>query len=222
MEKTQIGFLIYPDVIQLDVMAAYQVLAFPPNTELHLISKTLDPIISNEGLIITPTVTLEKCPTLDVIFVPGGGMEQAEVMADSQIINFLSQQANTARYITSVCTGSLILAVANLLQNYQATCHWAFDQQLKTLGVTVVKERIVIDRDRITAAGVTSGIDLGLVLLNLLYGEETAKMAQLMLEYAPQPPFNAGTPENAGEKITKSLLEFGKPLIKAFDKQIRI
>ncbi|MBE9108529.1 DJ-1/PfpI family protein [Nodosilinea sp. LEGE 07298] len=216
MDKIQIGFLIYPSVIQLDVMGAYQVLAFPHNTDVHLIGKTLTPIVSNEGVTLTPTVTLETCPPLDVICVPGGGMDQVEAMKDSEILNFLKQQSATAQYVTSVCTGSMILAAAGLLQGYKATCHWAFRDQLAALGVEVVPQRVVIDRNRITGAGVTSGIDFGLALLSLLCGEQIAKMAQLMMEYTPEPPFDAGTPETAGEEVMEALLQVGKPLVDAF------
>lgn len=215
-QKVQIGFLVYPGVIQLDVMAAYQVLSFPPNTQTNLIWKNLEPISSNEGLTIVPTTTIKDCPTLDVICVPGGGMGQVNVMKDAEILAFLQQQGETAQYITSVCTGSLILAAAGLLTGYQATCHWAFKEQLAMLGVEVVAKRVVIDRNRITGAGVTSGIDFGLTLVSLLFGEDMAKITQLMLEYHPEPPFNAGTPETAGEAITQQLLHFGKPLIDAF------
>ena len=200
-------------------MAAYQVLAFPPNTTIHLLGKTLTPITSNEGLIITPTTTLDNCPILDIICVPGGGKGQIEVMKDREILNFLQQKSTTAKYITSVCTGSLILAAANLLQGYKATCHWAFRDQLAMLEVEVIPERVVIDRDRITGAGVTSGIDFGLTLLDLICGEDTARMAQLMMEYHPQPPFNAGTPETAGKEIVEPLLQLGQPLIAAFRAQ---
>lgn len=220
-KQINLGFLVYPDVVQLDVMAAYQVLAFPPNTTIHLLWKNLMPIASREGLIITPTTTLDNCPTLDVICVPGGGMGQVEVMKDESILSFLRQKSSTARYTTSICTGSLILAVANLLQGYKATCHWAFREQLAMLGVEVVSERVAIDRDRVTGAGVTSGLDLGLTLLSLLWGEDMAKMAQLMLEYHPNPPFNAGTPETADETTVKSLLQLGKPLIEAFLQQTK-
>ncbi|HEY9664255.1 MAG TPA: DJ-1/PfpI family protein, partial [Allocoleopsis sp.] len=138
MNPLQIGFLIYPGVIQLDVMGAYQVLSFPPNTQVHLLWKTLSPVVSNEGLILTPTTTLAECPPLDVICVPGGGIGQVEVMQDAEILDFLKQQSITAQYVTSVCTGSLILAAAGLLQGYKATCHWAFRDQLAMLGVEVV------------------------------------------------------------------------------------
>lgn len=216
MTQLHIGFLVYPDVIQLDVMGAYQVLAFPPNTQVHLIWKTLSPVISNEGLILTPTVTLADCPPLNVVCVPGGGMGQVEVMKDLEVLDFLKQQSKSAEYVTSVCTGSMILAAAGLLQGYKAACHWAFRDQLAMLGVEVVPQRVVIDRDRITGAGVTSGIDFGLRLLGLLCGEQVAKMAQLMMEYMPEPPFDAGTPETAGEKIVQPLMQFGKPLLDAF------
>lgn len=216
MTPVQIGFLIYPDVVQLDVMAAYQVLAFPPNTQVHLIWKTLTPIVSNEGLAIAPTVTIENCPSLDVICVPGGGMGQVEVMKDTEILNFLKQQGKIAQYMTSVCTGSLILAAAGLLQGYKATCHWAFRDQLAMLGVEVIANRVVIDRNRVTGAGVTSGLDFGLTLVGLLCGEDMAKMTQLMLEYDPEPPFNTGTPEKAGKKVVQPLIQFGKPLVDAF------
>ena len=221
MTQLQIGFLIYSGVIQLDFTAAYQVLSFPPNIQTHLISKKLEPIISNEGLILTPTVDFENCPQLDVICVPGGGMGQVEVMQDSVIINFLQRQSKSAQYITSVCTGSMILAAAGLLQGYKATCHWAFRAHLAMLGVEVIPNRVVIDRNRVTGAGVTSGIDFGLTLLSLLYEENTAKMSQLMMEYDPQPPFNSGRPEIADAQTTEALLNAGKPLIDALMNQTK-
>lgn len=211
-----IGFLVYPGVIQLDVFSAYQVLSFPPNAKIHLLWKNLTPVISNEGLIITPTTSFNNCPKLDIICVPGGGIGQIEVMKDREVLNFLQQKSNNTKYITSVCTGSMILAAANLLQGYKATCHWAFRDQLAMLGVEVISERIVIDRNRITGAGVTSGIDFGLTLVNSIWGESMAKMAQLMIEYSPQPSFNSGTPETAARETLESLLQIGKPLIDAF------
>lgn len=221
MSQLQIGFLVYPGVIQLDVMGAYQVLAFPPNTQVHLIWKALTPVTSNEDLTLTPTVTLASCPLLDVICVPGGGLGQIDIMKDPEILAFLRQQSKSAQYLTSVCTGSMILAAAGLLQGYKATCHWAFRDQLAMLGVEVLPQRVVIDRDRVTGAGVTSGIDFGLTLLGLLCGEEVAKMTQLMMEYRPDPPFNAGTPETADKETVDSLRQLGKPLLDAFMAQTR-
>ncbi len=221
MAHLHIGFLIYPGVIQLDVMAAYQVLAFPPNNQVHLIWKTLTAIASNEGLNLMPSVTFGECPPLDVLCVPGGGMGQVEVMKDLEVLSFLKQQAASCQYVTSVCTGSMILAAAGLLQGYKATCHWAFRDQLAMLGVEVVPQRVVIDRNRITGAGVTSGIDFGLTVLSLLCGEQVAKMTQLMMEYDPQPPFNAGSLETAGEQVVQPLIQFGQPLFNAFLAQTR-
>ncbi|MBE9242893.1 DJ-1/PfpI family protein [Synechocystis salina] len=216
MTQIQIGFLIYPGVVQLDVMGAHQVLAFPPQTTVHLVGKTFGPVISNEGVILTSTTTMADCPPLDVICVPGGGLGQVEVMKDSESLDFLKQQSITAQYVASVCTGSLILAVAGLLKGYKATCHWAFRDQLARLGVEVVPQRVVIDRNRVTGAGVTSGIDFGLTLLSLLCGEPVARTVQLMLEYDPEPPFDAGRPETAGSTVVNSLLQAGKPLMDAF------
>lgn len=211
-----IGFLIYPGVVQLDVTALYQVLSFPPNTHLHLIGNSKEIIQSNEGLSLLPTHTIETCPALDIIVVPGGGMGQLDVMRDEAMLKFLFEQGQAARYVVSVCTGSMILAAADLLQGYKATGHWAFQSQLALFGVDIVSERIVIDRNRITGAGVTSGLDLGLTILAQLYGNEMAKSAQLMLEYDPAPPFDAGSPEIAEDDIVKGFLEVGKPLIDAF------
>jgi cyclohexyl-isocyanide hydratase len=216
MNPLEIGFLIYPGVIQLDVMGAYQVLDFPPNTKVHLIWKTLSPVISNEGFTFTPTTTFVDCPSLDVICVPGGGMGQIDVMKDPEILDFVKQQSTTAQYVTSVCTGSMILAAAGLMQGYRSACHWAFRDQLAMLGVDVVTQRVVVDRNRVTGAGVTSGIDFGFTLLGLLCGDSVAKAAQLMMEYVPEPPFNAGSPETAGDEIVQSLIQFGKPLLDAF------
>ena len=174
------------------------------------------PIVSNEGLTLTPTVTLADCFPLVVLCVPGGGMGQLEVMQDEEILNFLQQQGRYVQYLTSVCTGSMILAAAGLLQGYKATCHWAFREQLAMLGVEVVPERVVIDRNRITGAGVTSGIDFAFTLLSLLCGEAVAKSTQLMMEYDPQPPFKAGTPKTAAQEILQPFMEFGQPMMDAF------
>lgn len=221
MTQLQVGFLIFPGVVQLDVTGAYQVLSFPQNTDVHLVAKTKAPLASNEGLILTPTVAIADCPQLDVICVPGGGMGQVEAMRDTETLEFLQQQSVKAQYVTSVCTGSLILAAAGLLQGYKAACHWAFLEQLKVLGVEAVNERVVVDRDRITGAGVTSGIDFGLTLLALLCGEPVAKMAQLMMQYEPEPPFRAGNPQDAGEDVVQPLMQLGQPLVEAFWAQTR-
>jgi len=220
MKKLHIGFLIYPGLVQLDVMGVYQVLSFNPDSNIYFLWRDLSPVISNEGFMFTPTTTFHYCPPLDVICVPGGGMGQIEVMHDERTLDFLKCQGRNAKYVTSVCTGSLILAAAGLLQGYKSACHWAFRRQLALLGVDVLDERVVIDRNRITGAGVTSGIDFGLVLMSLLYGDSVAKSAQLMMEYMPEPPFNAGSPNAGGVDLTGQLLQLGKPMIEAFEVEV--
>lgn len=205
-----IGLVLYPDLTQLDLTGPYQVFAFMPNTQVHLLWKTLEPVRSAEGMSILPTMTFDNCPLLDVLCVPGGAMGQVQMMRDPEVLEFLQQQGRTAKFITSVCTGSLILAAAGLLQGYRAACHWAFRDQLAMLGVEVGTERIVVDRNRITGGGVTAGIDFGLFIAGMIVGEETAKVIQLLLEYNPAPPFNAGSPETAGEEIVKQFHKLGE------------
>ncbi len=212
--KSQIGLLIYPGMTQLDITAPHQVFAFMPDTQVHFLWKTLEPVKSDEGLKILPTTTLAECPTLDVICVPGGPGTIA-MMRDTEVLEFLQQQAKTAKYVTSVCTGSLILAAAGLLLRYRAGCHWAFLDQLAMLGVEVSKERVVIDRNRITGGGVTAGLDFGLIVASKLCGEETALTIQLLLQYEPQPPFNAGSPEKAGFALVETVKKLGEQLIDA-------
>ena len=213
--KYCIGLVIFPGMTQLDMTGPYQVFSMMPDTHVLLLWKTLEPVTSSEGMTILPTVTFNDCPSLDVLCVPGGAIGQVEMMQDAEMLEFLRQQGKTAKYITSVCTGSLILAAAGLLQGYRAACHWAFRDQLAMLGVEVCTERVVVDRDRITGGGVTAGIDFGLVLAGKLCGEETAKMIQLLLEYNPAPPFNAGSPESAGEVLVEQVKQFGQQLIEA-------
>lgn len=210
-----IGLLIFPGMTQLDMTGPYQVLAMLPNTHIHLLWKTLEPVTSYEGMTILPTTTFDNCPDLDVLCVPGGEMGCVDMMRDRQVLQFLRHKGETAQFITSVCTGSLILAAAGLLQGYRAACHWAFRDQLALLGVEVGTQRVVIDRNRITGGGVTAGIDFGLVLAAQLCGEEMAKTLQLLLEYNPAPPFNAGSPETAGEVLIERVKALAQPLLEA-------
>jgi cyclohexyl-isocyanide hydratase len=210
----KIGLLIYPQLTQLDATGPYQVFSTLPNTHVYLVWKTLEPVKDMGGLILQPTTTFADCPPLDVICVPGSGMAAVEMMRDSEVLTFLKEQAKNARYITSVCTGSLILAAAGLLQGYKAACHWMFRDCLAQMGVEVSTERVVVDRNRITGGGVTAGIDFGLTVAAALYGEDTAKFVQLILEYNPAPPFNAGSPETAGA-VTEQVRQAGAELLAA-------
>ncbi|MDJ0697725.1 DJ-1/PfpI family protein [Mastigocoleus sp. MO_188.B34] len=211
--KYHIGFVMYPGMTQLDLTGPHQVFALFPNTAIHLIWKSLEAVTSSEGLKILPSTTFDDCPQLDVISVPGSGMAQAEIMEDEQVLGFLQSQAKNAKYITSVCTGSMILAAAGLLQGYRAACHWLFRDYLKMLGVEVSTERVVIDRNRITGGGVTAGIDFALVIAAQLYDEDTAKRLQLILEYNPAPPFNTGSPETAGTALVEKIKQSAEKLL---------
>ena len=213
--KYQIGLVIYPQMTQLDILGPHQVFTSMPNTQVHLLWKTKEPVTSGEGLTILPTTTFAECPTLDVLCIGGGDIGQVEMMRDREMLEFLALQGKTAKYVTSVCTGSLLLAAAGLLQGYRAATHWLLRDHLAMLGVEVVPERIVVDRNRITGGGVTAGIDLGLVVAAQLCGEETAKTIQLILEYNPAPPFNVGSPEIAGEALVDRVKKMADDLVKA-------
>ncbi|AUS99985.1 glutamine amidotransferase [Nostoc sp. CENA543] len=215
--KHTIGLVIYPDMTQLDITGPHQVFSMMPDTQVLLLWKNLEPVVSN-GLAILPTTTFAECPQLDVLCVPGGAMGTVEMMQDAEMLEFLQKQAQTTKYVTAVCTGSLILAAAGLLQGYRAACHWAFREQLASMGVEVSHERVVIDRDgRITGGGVTAGIDFALTIAAVLRGEDTAKFLELLLEYNPAPPFGVGSPEKADSQLKKAVLDMGKPLIAAAD-----
>lgn len=198
-----IAMLLFPRLTQLDLTGPYEVFARFPDTTVDLVAATPEPVVAGGGLAIVPTVTLADCPPTDILFVPGGA-GQAALMADAVVLDFLRRQAATARFVTSVCTGSLVLAAAGLLAGYRATCHWMSLEQLALFGAEPVVERVVVDRNRVTGAGVTSGIDFALTLAALLFGEERARLIQLGIEYDPAPPFPGGSPRSAcAEDVAK-------------------
>ena len=193
--------LLYPGFTMLDLVGPLTV--FAQHAKIYLLWKTLDPVFSDTGIAMVPTATLDRCPAkLDILFVPGG-FGTADAMNDAQLIEFLKRQAPGARYVTSVCSGSLILGAAGLLNGYKATSHWAARDLLASFGATPTKGRVVMDRDRATGGGVTAGIDFGLTLLAELRGVEEAQMIQLAMEYDPAPPFDAGSPEKAAPAIVQ-------------------
>ncbi|KAM3096643.1 DJ-1/PfpI family protein [Phormidesmis sp. 146-35] len=200
-----IGLVFYPGMTALDIIGPQSVFAALPGIQIHRIWKTLDPIQTDDGMIIVPDTTFETCPPLDVICV-GGGLQQAAVVDDPEVLDFFRQQGSRAKFVTSVCSGSEFLAKAGLLQGYRAATHWLFREPLARLGVEVGTERVVIDRNRMTGGGVTAGIDLGLVIAEMLCGEEAAKIAQLLIEYDPAPPFDVGSPEKAGADLVNKAI----------------
>jgi len=201
-----IGLLVFPGVQQLDLTGPHDVLASLPDAAVHLVWKSREPVASSSGLALAPTCTFDDCPPLDVICVPGGiGIN--DLLLDAETIAFVQQRAAAARYVTSVCTGALVLGVAGLLRGRRATTHWAFHTLLEPLGAVPVRERVVRDGNLITGGGVTAGIDFALTIAAELAGDEEAQSIQLALEYAPAPPFDAGSPDTAPASVLKRVTE---------------
>jgi len=196
----QIGILIFPNVTQLDFTGPLQVFSSLPNTTVHLIWKRIEPVTSDTVLTITPTVSFADCPQLDVICVPGGAGTD-DMVNDEEMHDFLRAQAVAAKYITSVCTGSLVLGAAGLLSGYKATTHWTAMEYLGAYGALPTKTRVCVDRNRVTGGGVTAGIDFALTLVSVMVDRQTAEAIQLRLEYNPAPPFTSGSPDTAPPEI---------------------
>jgi cyclohexyl-isocyanide hydratase len=192
---------------QLDVTGPAEVLSRIPGAKIHLIWKDMKPVQADAGFSINPTTTLESCPKLDVICI-SGGLGVVALLQDEEILSFVREQSETARYVTSVCTGSLLLGAAGLLEGYKAACHWAFRDMLNDFGAEPVADRIVQDRNRISGGGVTAGIDFGFRLAAELAGEDIARAIQLFMEYDPQPPFDSGTPEKASPQTLAVVQEW--------------
>lgn len=192
----QIGFLVFPKVQLLDLAGPFDAFAAMPGVVQHLIWKDLDPVTATSGWPVLPTTTLQDCPILDVLCVPGGAGVNP-LMEDEVVLDFLRRQAWSARFVTSVCTGSLVLGAAGLLEGKRATTHWGSHHLLEPLGAVPVAERIVADGRLISGGGVTAGIDFALDIIARLRGREEAEAVQLKLEYAPAPPFDAGSPATA-------------------------
>jgi cyclohexyl-isocyanide hydratase len=215
-----IGFLLFPNLTQLDLTGPFEVLSKVPDGEVHLIWKSREPVRDNSGLQMLPTTTFADCPALDLVCVPGGPGVSA-VMEDDEAIGFLQRQAAGARYVTSVCSGSLVLGAAGLLKGKRAACHWMSRELLKEFGAIPVAERVVRDGNVISGGGVTAGIDFGLTVLAEIAGRELAELVQLRIEYNPQPPFTAGSPERAPPAVLDRLTTLSAPLQQARLEQAR-
>ena len=196
--STDIAMLVYPRMTALDLIGPQHMFASLMGARVHLVAKSLAPVTSDTGVTITPTATFADCPRdLAVLFAPGGTEGTLAAMADAETRAFMADRGDRARYVTSVCTGSLILGAAGLLEGYRATSHWAALNSLTEFGAIPVEARYVQDRNRITGAGVTAGLDFGLHILAELQDETYAQGVQLMAEYDPKPPFQAGSPRTA-------------------------
>ena len=209
-----LALLLYPQFTALDVFGPHHMFINLMGEQTHLVAKTPAPVPTDTGVLIQPTTTFADCPEdLLVICVPGGTLGTLAAMQDAETIAFLQDRAGRARWVTSVCTGSLVLGAAGLLRGYRATSHWLTHEILPDLGAIAVDDRVVVDRNRITGGGVTAGIDFGLSIIEALRGRDYAEMVQLFAEYAPAPPFDAGTPETAPPEATAVLVEMFEPFI---------
>ena len=205
MSLFNVGFVIFPNLTQLDFTGPLQVLSRLPQSAMHIVAKSEAPVPSDCGLSLVPTHTFTNCPALDLICVPGG-FGVCEAMGDGETIDFVRRQASGAKFVTSVCTGAFVLGAAGLLKGCHATTHWAYTDLLPLVGAIHEPGRVVKDGNVITAGGVTSGIDFGLAVVAELAGETTAQTVQLSIEYDPDPPFDAGHPNRAPDAAKQALV----------------
>ncbi|MGC4028830.1 MAG: DJ-1/PfpI family protein [Steroidobacteraceae bacterium] len=202
----RVAMVIYPRMVLIDLIGPQTVFNLA-GCEVHLVWKDRTPCSTDTGIPIMPTTTFDECPQdLDVLFIGGGIGGTIDCMKDMSVLDFLAGRAKTSTWVTSVCTGTMVLAAAGLLDGYKATGHWAIMHLLPIMGVTPVHERVVVDRNRVTGGGATAGIDYGLTLASLLRSEEAARRIQLLIEYAPRPPFDSGTPETAGSGMVEGIM----------------
>lgn len=209
MDALDVAFVLFPNVTQLDLTGPVQVLSRLGNASVHLVAGSTDPVMTDAGFSINPTCTYKDCPNPHIVCVPGGaGADHA--MLDNELIEWLRQVAARADWVTSVCTGSLVLGAAGLLRGKKATSHWLSRPMLADFGAIPIAERVVVDGKFVTGGGVTAGIDFALSLTAMIRGEEHAKLVQLSLEYDPQPPFRCGSPEDADQVIVDRIRELTK------------
>jgi cyclohexyl-isocyanide hydratase len=199
-----IGIVLFEGVTQLDFTGPYEVFARMPRTRVWLVAPSLAPIRTEWGMRVIPDATFEGAPPLDLLCVPGGwGINT--VLGDEVLLGFLRSRAESARYVTSVCSGALLLGAAGLLRGYRATTHWLSRDLLALFGAEPVAERVVRDRDRITGGGVTAGIDFALFVAGELFGDSTAQAIQLAIEYDPAPRHNCGSPHEAPAEVVRQV-----------------
>jgi cyclohexyl-isocyanide hydratase len=200
-QPLNVGIYIFENMTMLDGYAPLQIFSFVEQFNTFTFAKEGDPVMSDCGALLTPNYGFDNCPGIDILVIPGGGNILGE-MTDEKVIAFLQDRGPKAKYITSVCTGMLILAEAGLLDGYKATTHWAYIDQLAAFpNIEVVRERVVVDRNRITGGGITAGLDFAFTVIAEVIAPELAQTIQLVFEYRPQPPFNTGSPETAPKEM---------------------
>ena len=216
----KLGFILYPQVTQLDFTGPLQFLGRLPGAECYIIAKDTAPLKTDGALSVVPTHSFADAPQMDLICVPGGFGVKAAI-EDADTVNFVKQQGAGARYITSVCTGALLLGAAGLLTGRRATTHWAYTDLLKLFGAEYEAARVVQDGSVFTSGGVTAGIDFALTVVAALKGEGFAKGLQLALEYDPQPPFADGQPSRADAQILERVQPLYADQVEATAQAIR-
>lgn len=220
--RPKIAMLIHPALVMQDLIGPQTVFNLM-HSEIHLVWKRYEPVPTELGITLNPTTTFAECPKdLDILFVPGGLGGSVKFMDDEEVITFLAEYGERAKYVTGVCTGTLLLGAAGLLKGYKATGHWYIRDQLELFGATPVNDRVVVDRNRITGGGVTAGIDFGLMLASIIRSKSDAERYQLVIEYAPAPPFNAGLPETAPKEAYDRIMGARGPVIEQSRKKAEI
>jgi len=211
--STRVAMLAYPKFTALDLIGPHQILASLPGVHVDVVGRTTEPVVTDRQICITPAKSFSECEAdYDIVLVPGG-ISTHLMVEDAETLEFLARIGENATYVTSVCTGSVILAAAGLLKGYHATSHWAYREILADYGAIPSKARFVVDRNRVTGGGVTAGIDFGLQLAAILRGSDVAKMIQLVFEYDPKPPFDAGDPERVAPEVLAAAVTRLEPLI---------
>ena len=205
MSTFTIGFVLFPDLTQLDLTGPLQVLARLPQSRVIVAAKSRAPVPSDCGLSLLPTHNFAEAPPFNLICVPGGVKGVIGAIGDRETVDFVRRQATTARYVTAVCTGAFVLGVAGLLAGRRATTHWAYTELLALVGAKHEKARIVRDGNLFSAGGVTAGVDFGLAVVAELAGETVARSIQLAIEYDPAPPFDSGHPDRASAAVKSAL-----------------
>ena len=209
--RLDIGMLIYPGIDQIDFTGPFEVLSRLPGARIFVLAKTLSPVRDIQGLLLTPDTPISEAPALDVLQIPGGPGQEA-LMNDQAVLSLIQRQVAGDRYVFSVCTGALICGAAGILRGRRATTHWTTFNLLQYFGAIPTDSRVVVDGKLISSAGVTAGLDGALRLAATLCGETVAQQIQLGMEYAPEPPFNSGTPKTAPRPIVNAVLSRTKDL----------
>lgn len=219
-EHLAIGCLVFPRQDQIDFTGPFEVLSRIPDSTLHVIGKTGSPVRDIKGLILTPEMSIAEAPPLDLLLVPGG-LGQQDLMQDKELLSFIRNQAESGRYLLSVCTGALLCGAAGILRGRRATTHWAAWDLLHFYGAIPVKARVVVDGNLISTAGVTAGLDGALRIAAMLRGDLVAQQIQLEIEYAPDPPFQSGTPETASPEVIQAFFAWYASVKKSREAEAR-